>query len=84
MSIIEQAIERDMAALMNRLHLQASEARKHAESTNNAMARDAAWRRHEAACEALNNVYWRDIDAIERDISQAVITEYEARKVLAM
>ena len=84
MDIIEQAIGHDKAAFMNRVHHVAKESRNHAETTASAMAREAAIRRHDSACELLNNLYWEDVAAIERDVSQLVIAQHEARRVLAL
>ncbi len=80
--IITAAIGADKAALMNRLHITSKQSRADAINAFGRRAHDAAMSRHDAACNALNNVYWNDVAGICRDCAQFVITLHEAGQVL--
>lgn len=80
--IIQAAIKADKAALMNRLHHIATQSKADALATFSAAAYNAAMARHDAACNSLNNVYWEDVNAIEADCAQYVITLHEAGKII--
>jgi hypothetical protein len=82
--IITAAISADKAALMNRLHITSKQSWADSRLTFNRRAYDAAMSRHDAACNALNNVYWNDVAGICRDCKQFVITLHEAGQVLGL